>query len=239
MNIAFCFPVHLWLARAGTAPVSHLAPQAGMDSTASQVRLLPEHLQPRALFLVTWGFALSGFVLMAILAQMVPLLKVMGIGSASVIVAALFGPAQVLIRFANMVLGSERSPLAVTVLVAVLLPFSVLLLSASAPLMVGAVAFSLILGFASGLKSIVQGTLPLALFGAAGYASRLGKMAAVRLVLAAIAPFVLAYLLEAVGPSLALVILALVGLAGLTCFIGVARLQHRCKSGHRASMADE
>lgn len=231
MNVAFCFPVHLWLARAGTVPVSHLAPQAGMNSTASQVRLLPEHLQPRALLLVTWGFALSGFVLMAILAQMVPLLKVMGIGSASVIVAALFGPAQVLIRFANMVLGSERSPLTVTLLVAVLLPFSVLLLSASAPLMVGAVAFSLILGFASGLKSIVQGTLPLALFGATGYASRLGKMAAVRLVLAAIAPFVLAYLLEAFGPRIALITLAVVGLGGVAAFVEVARLRHRSERG--------
>jgi hypothetical protein len=229
MNIAFCFPVHLWLAHRGLTPSYIPASQAAMDAQLIEAPSLPKHLQPRALFLVTWGFALSGFVLMAILAQMVPLLMAMGIGVSSVMVGALFGPAQVLIRFVNMVFGTERHPLAVTVLVAVLLPVSVLLLSASAPLLVGAVAFSLILGFASGLKSIVQGTLPLALFGASNYATRLGKMAAVRLVFAAVAPFVLAYLLELLGPSAALAVLALVGLAGLVALIEVTRLQYRSK----------
>jgi hypothetical protein len=61
-------------------------------------------------------------------------------------------------------------------------------------------------------------------------------MAAVRLVLAAIAPFVLAYLLEMFGPSLALAILALVGLAGLAAFIEVARLQYRSKHGDTNSL---
>jgi hypothetical protein len=191
-------PVHLWLARSGTASFALHNAMAPPVLKASS--LLPDHLQPHAMFLVTWGFALSGFVLMAILAQMVPLLAAMGIGSVSVLVGALFGPAQVLIRFVNMVFGTERYPLAVTILVAVLLPLSVLLLSFSAPSVAGAVAFSLMLGFASGLKSIVQGTLPLGLFGASGYATRLGRMAAVRLMFSAIAPFVLAYLLERFGP---------------------------------------
>jgi hypothetical protein len=68
-------------------------------------------------------------------------------------------PAQVLIRFVNIVLGTERYPLAVTLLVAVLLPTAALLLAASAPWIFGAVIFALMLGFASGLKSIVQGCL--------------------------------------------------------------------------------
>ena len=83
-----------------------------------------------------------------------------------------------------------------------------------------------ILGFASGLKSIVNGTLPLALFGRTGYATRLGRMASIRLVLAAIAPFVLAYLMQMLGPSAALLIIAACGLPGLLAFVEVARLQH-------------
>ncbi len=234
MNVAICFPVHLWLARSGTGSFCNLPLQTGVDLPTLDASPLPDHLERRGLFLVTWGFALSGFLLMAILAQMVPLLSAMGFGSASVMVAALFGPAQVLIRFVNMVLGTERYPLAVTLLVAVLLPTAALLLAASAPWMFGAVIFALILGFASGLKSIVQGTLPLALFGAAGYATRLGKMAAVRLVLAALAPFVLAHLLEVLGPGLALASLALFGVAGLVAFLEVARLRHRTK--HRGAI---
>jgi MFS family permease len=234
MNVAICFPVHLWLARSGTGSLCNLPLQTGVDLPTLDASPLPDHLERRGLFLVTWGFALSGFLLMAILAQMVPLLSAIGLGSASVMVAALFGPAQVLIRFVNMVLGTERYPLAVTLLVAVLLPIAALLLAASAPWIFGAVIFALMLGFASGLKSIVQGTLPLTLFGAAGYATRLGKMAAVRLVLAALAPFVLAHLLEVLGPRLALASLALFGVAGLVAFLEVARLRHRTK--HRGAI---
>ena len=113
MNVAICFPVHLWLARSGTGSFCNLPLQTGVDLPTLDASPLPDHLEQRGLFLVTWGFALSGFLLMAILAQMVPLLSAMGFGSASVMVAALFGPAQVLIRFVNMVLGTERYPLAV------------------------------------------------------------------------------------------------------------------------------
>src|SRR5919202_1881395 len=89
--------------------------QDGIDRPVLDARpVLPEHLQSRAMFLVTWGFALSGFVLMAILAQMVPLLAAMGI---SVMVGAWFGPAHVLIRFLNMVFGTESNPIAVTIMV--------------------------------------------------------------------------------------------------------------------------
>src|SRR5262245_35671246 len=122
MNLVFCFPIHLWLAQAGKHEMRVTSAEASTTATAREWRPLPEHLQPRALLLVSWGFAFSGFLLSAILAQMVPLLGAMGIGSASVMVAALFGPSQVLIRFVNMVLGSERYPMAVTLLVAVLLP---------------------------------------------------------------------------------------------------------------------
>jgi hypothetical protein len=173
---------------------------------------------------VTWGFALTGFLLMAILAQMVPLLTAMGLGSFSVVVSALFGPSQVVIRFANMTLGSGRHPLHVTLAMAVLLPVAALVLAFSAPSVAGAAVFASILGFASGLRSIVQGTLPLALFGPTGYAARLGRMAAVRLLLGAIAPFVLAYLMQLFGPSAALLLISSAGVLGLAAFAEIARL---------------
>jgi hypothetical protein len=191
---------------------------------------LPQELMPRAMLLVTWGFALTGFLLMAILGQMVPLLTALGLGSASVMVAAVFGPSQVIIRFLSMTLGSARHPLHVTLVAAGLLLVAPIVLALSAPSLAGAVVATAILGFASGLKSIVQGTLPLALFGRSGYATRLGKMASVRLLLAAIAPFVLAYLTQMLGASTALLIIAASGLVGLLAFVEVARLQHVSRS---------
>jgi hypothetical protein len=85
--------------------------------------------------------------------------------------------------------------------------------------------FASILGFASGQEH--RAGTPLALFGSAGYATRLGRMAAVRLVLAAVAPFVLAFLMQAFGPSTALVVITSTGFLGLLAFVEVARLQHR------------
>ena len=58
---------------------------------------------------------------------------------------------------------------------------------ATAPPAPGAILFAVLLGFGSGLKSIVQGTLPLALFGGASYGARLGVMAAARKVFSAVA----------------------------------------------------
>ncbi len=224
LNLLICAPAHWWL----THQADHAAATRSTIPVAIDVEggSLPPELMPRAMFLVTWGFALTGFLLMAILGQMVPLLASLGLGSASVAVAAVFGPSQVIIRFLNMTLGSGRHPLHVTLVAAVLLLVAPIVLALSAPSFAGAVVSTAILGFASGLKSIVQGTLPLALFGRTGYATRLGRMASVRLLLAAIAPFVLAYLTQMLGPSTALLIIAASGLLGLLAFVEVARLQH-------------
>jgi MFS family permease len=225
LNLAICAPTHFWLTRQHAHSISSTDPQDG-KAVPIDVKngSLPPELRPRAMFLVTWGFALTGFLLMAILAQMVPLLTAMGLGSFSVVVSALFGPSQVVIRFANMTLGSGRHPLHVTLAMAVLLPVAALVLAFSAPSVAGAAVFASILGFASGLRSIVQGTLPLALFGPTGYAARLGRMAAVRLLLGAIAPFVLAYLMQLFGPSAALLLISSAGVLGLAAFAEIARL---------------
>lgn len=220
LNLLVCVPAHAWLARAAVAEAGAGSPAAAeADGTP-----LPAGLQRRAMLLVTLGFALAGFLLSAILAQMVPMLASLGIGSA-VTVATLFGPAQVLVRFVNMAAGSGRHPLTVTILAAALMPAAVLVLVATAPSVAGAVAFTLLLGFGSGLTSIVRGTLPLALFGRGAYGARLGRMASVRLVLTAVAPFAMAFITDLSEASVALAMMAAVGLLGLGAFVAVARLR--------------
>jgi hypothetical protein len=49
-------------------------------------------------------------------------------------------------------------------------------------------------------------------------------MAAVRLLLGAIAPFVLAYLMQLFGPSAALLLISSAGVLGLAAFAEIARL---------------
>jgi MFS family permease len=220
LNLAIALPIHVAIAFTRTPPL----PADGTGYAISGGKLLAEPVQRRALILVTAGFALGGFVLSAVLSQMVLLLRAVGVGETAVLVSALFGPSQVLMRFANMVLGRSSRPIPAAILSGALLPLGVLFLLTPGPAMIGAGLFVVVLGAGSGLKSIVQGTLPLALFGRVAYAERLGRIASARYALASIAPVTLAWLLEHAGPGPAIALLGLAGCAGLACLVAVARL---------------
>lgn len=218
LNLAFCMPVHwlLWklppAAREGEDPIAEVvAPQA------------PEHLRPRLLWLTAMGFALSGFVVAGVLILMVPLLKAMGMGAAAVGIAALFGPSQVLSRFAHMGFGKRISPLAAAVLSSALMGAACLVLMAAGASGPSAVLFAVLFGLGSGINSIVRGTVPLVLFGSLTYGSVLGQMAFVRLILNAAAPFAFAWLLEHAGPGTALLAMGVIGGLAIAAFAETAR----------------
>ena len=217
-NLLPCLPVHALIARQHKRLRARPAPPQLAEEP------MPDAGRRYLLWLVTIGFALAGFALSAILAQMVPLLTNLGLGASALLVSTLFGPAQVLVRFVNMLMGVRRHPILATLIALAMIPLAIVILTLSAPWAVGAALFAVLLGFGSGLKSIVQGTLPLALFGSTAYGARLGYMAAARQILAALAPFVLALLTDLIGTSYALGILALIGLAGLACMAEVGRL---------------
>ncbi|BDA83613.1 MFS transporter [Aureimonas sp. SA4125] len=226
LNLFVAMPVHLALRRlqrrSAERGAQTIAPAAVGDDTA-----LPLHVQGQALWMVVIGFALSGFLFSAISTQMVPLLASLGIGTASVMVAALFGPAQVFVRFANLAGGAGRHPIEATLAACAVLPVAAVVLAATAPATAGAAAFAILLGFGSGLTSIVRGTLPLALFGRSGYGARLGKISSAQLVSSAAAPVVLSSLIELFGPGPALGLIAAIGAAGFLVFLGVARLRRQ------------
>ena len=160
MNVLICFPVHMWLASEKVIARARWTREHGSTPPRIDEDVLPESVRSRAMFFLTWGFALSGFLLMAILAQMVPLLKAMGLDAASVLVSTLFGPAQVLIRFANMVAGSERRPMGVTLAVGILLPLAVIILATTAPAIAGAAAFASHARFCFGAEEHCPGNPP-------------------------------------------------------------------------------
>jgi MFS family permease len=222
VNLIVCLPIHLLLAANSREP--------GEADTRIRVPVhapVPPEIERRMLWLVSAGFALSGLALSAVLAQMVPMLTALGLGSSALFVSTLFGPAQFLVRFANLLIGSRRHPLLATIIATALLVLSLIALLVSAPLVAGAVVFALLYGFGSGLRSIVMGTLPLALFGSGGYGTRLGIIALPRQILAALAPFALAGMIAYTGPRTALAILTAAALLGLACFVEIARVHRR------------
>ena len=170
------------------------------------------------------GFAIEGFILSGMLMQIIPLLTVLGLGGGTVLVTSLFGPAQVLSRLTNMLLGKQLSSSRLAVIAAALLPLGIAVLAITAPGLGGAVAFAVLFGLGSGLTSIVSGALPLQLLGRDRYGTRLGWLSAARQLASAVAPFVLALLVGAFGAAAALWALAAIGGAAIALFTLIALL---------------
>lgn len=216
INLLICLPLHLWLTRfartASVRPATTIAIEPVARADANLIFVL-----------VVVGFSLAGFVSTAVLFHVMPMLGMLGLGASSVFVATLFGPAQVAGRIVNMVFGRDLPAPVLAVVSATMMPLALVVLALSAPSIPGAMAFAIIFGLGSGLFSIVSGTLPLALFGKAGYGRRLGWISMGRLCLSAIAPFALSVALGPFGPRLSLWALAGAGVIGVGVFAEIWR----------------
>jgi len=204
LNLVVCLPLHLWLTR-----FARIAAARPADQVAAEPLAVADGSFIFALVVI--GFSLSGFVSAAILFHIVPMLGMLGLGTSGVLVATLFGPAQVAGRLVNMALGKDLPAPILAIVSAVMMPTALVVLALTAPALPGAIAFAIVFGLGTGLFSIVSGTLPLALFGQAGFGKRLGWISLGRLCLSAIAPFALSVALGALGPKPSLWMLAVAG----------------------------
>ncbi len=221
VNFFVCTPVHYVLNRWSIAAKLSEAHVIAANNNEKAGSIAETHIR-FVTFLVTAGFVLSGVALSAILVQMVPVLQAIGFGPSSLWVSTLFGPAQVIVRFSNLIFGSKHHPVIVAIVSTLLLPIGLFIIAGLAPALAGAVVGVVFIGMSSGLKSIVHGTLPLALFGSKGYGTRLGFIALFRHVSAAIAPFAFAWISEQFGPVLACIGFALIGAMGLASLAWLA-----------------
>ena len=227
LHLGFCLPIHRLLQK-----LPCILSQAADAAEASQPGISPAELRGRILWLAAFGFAFSGFLMSGVLTLMVPLLTQLGLGAAAVLVAALFGPAQVASRIVLMALGRRLPPVLAAGLASGFMGLACCLLLGMQGEIAIAIGFAILFGLGSGITSIVRGTVPLVLFGSAHYGRVLGKMALVRLVLNAAAPFSFAYLLEQYGASPALLSVGFVGFLGVAAFVLIAMsLAPKLKSG--------
>jgi hypothetical protein len=84
-----------------------------------------------------------------------------------------------------------------------------------------AVAFAILFGCANGLITITRGAVPLALFGAAGYGRVLGRIAKPFQVMQAMAPLVLAFVIERGSDAWGLALTAAFTLVALVCLAAI------------------
>jgi predicted MFS family arabinose efflux permease len=177
-----------------------------------------------AFVLVAAAFASYAFVPSALSAQLLAIFERFGLSPATVVVIGmLFGPAQVLARIGELSVARRTHPLwiarfAVSLLVAAFVVL--LLLHFSVPV---AAAFAVMYGMANGLMTIARGTVPLALFGAAGYGRLVGRIAGPFLVVQAMAPVVMSYVDDRVSDRVGLALVAGFAAIALLCFTAIRR----------------
>ena len=187
--------IHLCVA----LPLNALLPGGTGRAVPDEVAEPPGPPPPRyALWLLAFVFAATWFNSTAMAAHLPGLLQAAGASSAVAIAAgALIGPAQVAARVVEFGLLRRFHPLLMARLAASAHPVAALCLVAfGGP---AAYAFAMLHGAGNGILTIAKGTLPLALFGAAGYGRRLGWLNAPARVLQAAAPLVFGAALAAWG----------------------------------------
>ncbi|CAG0952387.1 MAG: arsenite efflux MFS transporter ArsK [Rhizobiaceae bacterium] len=231
LNLLLCLPVHAWLwhlarDRSPTS-VAAGAPPSPMETGLA----LATPARKAAFLLMLAGFALEGFVLSAVLIHMVPLTAALGLGTAGLAVATLFGPAQVASRLVNMLFGGRLPQTHLAVIAAGFLTLGLAVLLATTPWVPGGMMFVVLFGLGSGLTSIVSGTLPLELFGREGYGARLGWVSAARQFTSAFAPFALAFMMARLPVADALWVAAAIAGSGVLAFAAIAAISHRSMGG--------
>lgn len=171
----------------------------------------------RAFLLLAAFFILRSTISAVFGVHLIVLLEALGLTLAVAVgIAAAVGAAQVGGRLMEFTLGGGTHPLTVAKLGATLLPAGVLALLLLGP--VAALPFALAYGASNGILTISRGTVPLALFGAEGYAVLMGRMAMPVLVSQALAPTLATPLVEGL-PAL-----AVFGLAGLMAVVALGCL---------------
>lgn len=198
-------------------------PMAASDEAA------PEGV-PWTMIILAAVFAATAVVSTAMAAHLPRIIEALGAApTAAIFAASLVGPAQVAARVAEFALLRKASPLITAQLAAGLHPAGAVLLAYLGP--IAAVPFVLLHGAGNGLLTIAKGTLPLALFGPAGYGLRTGLLAAPARLLQAGAPLVFALVLDVAGPRTVLLLSGTLTTLSLLALLVLARRMHQPGGG--------
>lgn len=164
-------------------------------------------------------FAIVWFTSTAMAAHLPLLLQNQGLSAENaLVVAMLVGPAQVMGRVLEFRLLRRAHPILSSRLATVGHPLGVLLLVSSVPF--GGWMFAVMHGMGNGILTIAKGTLPLVVFGAAGYGERQGWLMAPARCAQAFAPLLFGLAIATWGGS-ALWLTAGLGLLALALLQGL------------------
>jgi len=173
---------------ANSAKTSEPAKTADSVDTADSAKTGTAYNPSHGTALLVFAFAATGFAGTAMAAHLPTVLQASGASLALAVAAgALIGPAQVGARLLQFGPFGRVHPLWSAWLADLAHPLAVLALMLVGP--GAAMVFALVHGLGTGTQTIARGTLPLALFGAAGYGERVGRLLALSRFTQALAPW--------------------------------------------------
>ncbi len=202
MHLGICFPLHLQGLKSASQKFHEAKKSLIVPVTET---ILGGAGRKRAIILFAVAVCVSGMVFAAFPVHLLIILQNQGItaGTASLIAMAM-GPAQVLARIIEMATEDKHTALFTGRVCLAVLPLCILVLFVADQSILAGVLFTLGYGVSQGLNNIVRGTVPLHLFGSAGYATLVGKLTAIRYTLNSGAPFFFAIILTNYGMAAAL-----------------------------------
>lgn len=216
LNLALALPINLLL----VPP----APQAGRGGAGPDGAEGAPPRPPRfAAPLLAFVFSAVWFVTGAMAAHLPGLFRAAGASPAeAVAAAALIGPAQVAARLAEFGLLRRAHPLVSARLATLGHPLgAAALLFLPGGAAAASAAFALLHGAGNGVMTIARGTVPLAVFGPAGYGARQGWIGAPARLFQALAPFLFGSLLEVAGVGVALLATSGLSFAALAALLAL------------------
>jgi hypothetical protein len=204
-------------------PRGRVASEPGPDDKLPQAKaVLPA--KGMAFLLVAAGFAIYAFVPSGLAAHMLAMFGRAGIDApTAVLIGALFGPSQVAARLCEFMFAGNKHPLVVARFALALLVGSFVLAGIFGFSIAIAIAFAVMFGAANGLMTIARGAVPLALFGATGYGRLLGRIAKPFQIMQALAPVILAFVIERGSDAAGLALTGACALIALACFLAIRR----------------
>jgi MFS family permease len=220
LQFALCVPLH-WLLLPGPIRSVPKDAQASDSSAPSAAGYLEGNARRNAFVLLALAFSLQGFVMSAMSVHMLTMLQGLGLSAAVAVgIGAMVGPSQVAGRLAEMLFGTSLNPVTTAWTSAALMPIGFALLMVGGMTATLAGLFAIAYGISMGLSSIVRGTVPLKLFGPAGYGAMLGKLSAPGLIVKAAAPLLFAVLIERAGlMTSTMLLVVLSALAAIALFV--------------------
>jgi predicted MFS family arabinose efflux permease len=216
INVGIVMPLYLFGVPREARHVAVPAAARGGGAVAAPMR--------HAYLLLAATLTLASLIMTVISVHLLTLLLAQGVAMpVAVGLGTLLGPSQVGSRLLDMTLAKRHHPVWTLVASTVLVAIGLGLLMVEP----GVAAVGIVLyGAGSGIRSIARGTVPLALFGQAGYAAVMGRLARPAFIGQAVAPALGGVLIEHFGASATMALLfaaAVVTIVPSVLLIGSAR----------------